>query len=73
MGKAKTHFEQVPLELAKRAAQTASPAVISCSICGKPVALEKCKIDEEGHAVHEDCYFNKLAGRRPSDSSNKPK
>jgi hypothetical protein len=28
----------------------------SCWICGNEVALEKCKIDENGLAVHEACY-----------------
>ena len=69
MRKLKTHFEQVPLELAKGVAEAA--ALISCSICGKAVVLEKCKIDEDGKAVHENCYFNKLAGRRPSRSPKK--
>ena len=73
MKKSQTHFEQVPLELAKRAVETAALAPISCAICGKPVVLEKCKIDEYGHAVHEDCYFHKLAGRRLSISSTKRK
>jgi hypothetical protein len=73
MSKSKTHFEQVPLELAKRAVQAATPVLISCSICHKPVVLEKCKIDEVGHAVHEDCYFHKLAGHRLTDSSRKRK
>jgi hypothetical protein len=73
MTKSKTHFEQVPLELARKAAEAATPALISCAICGKAVVLEKCKIDERGHAVHEDCYFHKLAGRRVSPSSTKRK
>lgn len=72
MKKSKTNFEQVPLELAKRAAD-ATPALITCAICGKPVVLEKCKIDEAGHAVHEDCYFHKLAGRRLSEPSKRRK
>ena len=28
-----------------------------CWICGKEIPLEKCKIDEHGQAVHEDCYM----------------
>lgn len=72
MRKSKTHFEQVPLELAKRAVE-ATPALISCGICAKPVVLEKCKIDENGHAVHEDCYFHELSSRRGSAPSTKRK
>jgi hypothetical protein len=32
-----------------------------CWICGNVAPLEKCKIDEHGRAVHEDCYVAKLA------------
>jgi hypothetical protein len=28
-----------------------------CYICGDPVPLEDCKTDENGHAVHEECYL----------------
>ena len=31
-----------------------------CRICGKPVAVEGCKTDDDGKAVHEDCYVLKL-------------
>lgn len=31
-----------------------------CRICGKPVAVENCKTDDDGKAVHEDCYVLKL-------------
>ena len=27
-----------------------------CSICFQPVELNKCKIDEDGRPVHENCY-----------------
>jgi hypothetical protein len=29
---------------------------INCSICNKPVNLETAKIDDNGNAVHEECY-----------------
>ena len=29
---------------------------VVCGICEKQVTLEDCKIDENGQAVHEDCY-----------------
>jgi hypothetical protein len=32
-----------------------------CWICGRPVDLEDCTTDEHGSAVHEDCYFWKVA------------
>jgi hypothetical protein len=31
-----------------------------CAICGKPVSLESCKFDENGKAVHEDCYVGRM-------------
>jgi hypothetical protein len=27
-----------------------------CSICNKPIELETAKTDENGKAVHEECY-----------------
>jgi hypothetical protein len=39
-----------------------------CWICGNRVSLEKCKTDEYGKAVHEDCYLAKIhlqAGNTP--------
>lgn len=30
-----------------------------CSICGKSVALEASKTDEQGSAVHEQCYVGR--------------
>ena len=32
----------------------------TCWICGNRVALERCKVDEHGQAVHEDCYMAKI-------------
>jgi hypothetical protein len=32
-----------------------------CWICGRAVALENCKTDEQGFAVHEPCYLARLA------------
>jgi len=31
-----------------------------CSLCREPVRLEVAKTDEDGHAVHEDCYWAKV-------------
>jgi hypothetical protein len=31
-----------------------------CAVCGKPVSLEDCKIDERGHPVHEECYVARM-------------
>jgi len=34
-----------------------------CSICKKPVALETANTDEDGNAVHEQCYVLKMVKR----------
>jgi hypothetical protein len=31
-----------------------------CRLCDKPLALEACKTDESGQAVHEECYLLKI-------------
>lgn len=40
-----------------------------CRICGERVTLEDCKVDENGQAVHEDCYMMVVL-RRPAQSQN---
>ena len=65
MEKRKTHFEVVPVELAKKVAVQEALAqrthLVFCVICESPVALEHCKTDEDGDAVHEACYLSKVA------------
>jgi hypothetical protein len=36
-----------------------------CSICNLPVALNNAKTDEDGSAVHEECYLIKLGVAKP--------
>jgi hypothetical protein len=43
------------------------PFVPICALCGKPVALEICKADAQGRAVHEDCYTVDLCPRPDGD------
>ena len=60
MGKGNTHFEQVPVAVAKQVAQAESQSprrMVACAICGLRVELEQCKIDEHGDAVHDKCYL----------------
>jgi hypothetical protein len=62
MGEKKFHFEQVPVALARAIAnQAAISPPVSCAICGQPVALELCKTNENGRAVHEKCYIAKVS------------
>ena len=35
-----------------------------CPICNLAVALEAAKTDEDGRAMHEDCYLLKLGLKR---------
>jgi hypothetical protein len=32
----------------------------ACAVCGKPVSLEDCKVDERGDSVHEECYLARV-------------
>jgi len=63
MRRPRTHFEQVPLAVAKKVAiqEKYSPQSVPCVICRKPVNLEVCKIDHDGAAVHEKCYVDALS------------
>jgi len=43
--------------------------VLSCAICREPVKLEAAKTDEDGHAIHEDCYWAKINRQRGTDGA----
>jgi hypothetical protein len=32
---------------------------LTCSLCGKSVAPESCKLDEDGAPVHKHCYLRR--------------
>lgn len=68
MRKLKTHFEQVPLAVAKKVAirEKNSSRPVPCVICRRPVNLEDCKIDHDGAAVHEKCYVESLSRAEPA-------
>ena len=42
------------------------PALARCYLCDKPVPLEASKTDENGKAVHEECYWLKIRLREAS-------
>jgi hypothetical protein len=42
------------------------PSPLFCQICGKPVAVETSKTDEDGRAIHEDCYVMKVRLKQAS-------
>jgi hypothetical protein len=60
----KTNFEQVPIQLARKIAvgelSASNAALVLCTLCDDPVQLENCKIDENGKAVHQDCYVAEM-------------
>jgi len=60
-----------PVRVTTGSGRGSEMASISCCwICGKPIRLEDCKIDEHGMPVHEACYVAKLLRKkvsRPTD------
>ena len=36
-----------------------------CAICKKSVKLEESKADENGQAIHEDCYVSSVTEKKP--------
>ena len=36
-----------------------------CAICKKSVKLEESKADENGRAIHEDCYVSSVTENKP--------
>ena len=61
-------FDQVPVELAKKIAVEEWNAThknsLPCVVCGKLVEIDRCKTDENGKAVHEQCYLRRTAGAK---------
>jgi len=43
------------------------PPTLLCAICNKPVPIETSQTDEDGQAVHEHCYLEKLRWKRIRD------
>jgi hypothetical protein len=43
-----------------------------CSLCLQPVVLETAKTDEDGQAVHEDCYSAKILQHSQGEFSRVP-
>ncbi len=41
-----------------------------CSICHEPVPLNDAKTDEDGNAIHEDCYVTRLGITNPPEGSS---
>lgn len=39
-----------------------------CPICQRPVELESAKTDENGKAIHEDCYVSEVSRTATSTS-----
>lgn len=37
----------------------------ACSICGEPVNLQTAACDEDGKAVHEECYVQRMVDEKP--------
>lgn len=39
-----------------------------CAICGKPCALEDCKVSYDGKPVHDDCIVALLINKKAKES-----
>jgi endogenous inhibitor of DNA gyrase (YacG/DUF329 family) len=44
---------------------------LPCAICGKPVRIEDCKVNDFGEAVHEACYHKWVKERMKLDTDPK--
>jgi hypothetical protein len=76
MRRATAYFEQIPVSDLKhllgnhgRGSTVAVHVVestppVSCRICRNPVLLESAKANEDGHAVHEECYVGHVLKRQ---------
>ncbi len=42
-----------------------------CPICRQPVTLETCKTDEDGQAMHEGCYVEKVISKDTTAADKK--
>lgn len=42
----------------------------TCCICGMPLSLEDCKVDEQGRAIHPSCYWAALASEKRDESDS---
>jgi hypothetical protein len=49
--------------LQRRTRETLPARPVLCVLCDQPVKLETSKTDEDGRAVHDECYFAKLSGK----------
>lgn len=73
MPNGKTDFHSVPFESINGPERNeARSRHVSCVICGSPVSLEGCKLDEHGDPVHDQCYVDRVSRPKHSDTS-KPK
>jgi hypothetical protein len=45
--------------------------IVTCVICSKPVSLEVARIDENGQAVHEECYMERVQAKPPREERKK--
>jgi hypothetical protein len=43
-----------------------APIRAACHICGLPLDLETCKVDENGKPVHEACYVSSFVSNFPA-------
>ena len=44
--------------------------IVYCYLCGLPLLLGKCRTDEEGRPVHEECYVKKITANQIKTAIN---
>jgi hypothetical protein len=47
-------------------ANSSSPLVPVCALCGKPCDSEACKVTYDGKPAHEQCLAAKIASQKPT-------
>ena len=47
----------------------AKSGLITCYLCGEPMALTGATTDEKGRVVHTDCYLSRLNRERQNKST----
>lgn len=51
--------------------QSVNMPPLLCRICNKPVPIETARTDNDGKAVHGDCYLHEINDQMPTDGGLK--
>lgn len=56
-------------ELVLKIFRMSEPRPFLCSFCNRPVDLESARTDEDGQAIHAECYLAKMQGKQALEAS----